>query len=70
MPPSHALNVVNGNIVALCGIDMNNNEWQEGESIAGPRILNRSPLCACYGFGKHINVHIFFSFPIYLIIRS
>lgn len=51
VPPSHALNVVNGNIVALCGIDMNNNEWQEGESTAGPRILNRSPLCACYGFG-------------------
>ncbi|XP_043605455.1 polynucleotide 5'-hydroxyl-kinase NOL9 isoform X2 [Bombus pyrosoma] len=51
VPPSHALNVVNGNIVALCGIDMNNNERQEGESTAGPRILNRSPLCACYGFG-------------------
>ncbi|XP_003490116.2 polynucleotide 5'-hydroxyl-kinase NOL9 [Bombus impatiens] len=51
VPPSHALNVVNGNIVALCGIDMNNNEWQEGESMAGPRILNRAPLCACYGFG-------------------
>ncbi|XP_071863431.1 polynucleotide 5'-hydroxyl-kinase NOL9 isoform X2 [Bombus fervidus] len=51
VPPSHALNVVNGNIVALCGIDMNNNEQQEGESMAGPRILNRSPLCACYGFG-------------------
>ncbi|XP_050583028.1 polynucleotide 5'-hydroxyl-kinase NOL9 isoform X1 [Bombus affinis] len=51
VPPSHALNVVNGNIVALCGIDMNNNEWQKGGSMAGPRILNRSPLCQCYGFG-------------------
>lgn len=46
---SHVLNIVNGNIVALCGIDMNNNEWQEAGS--GPRVLNRSPLCACYGFG-------------------
>lgn len=46
---SHVLNIVNGNIVALCGFDMNNNEWQEAGS--GPRVLNGSPLCACYGFG-------------------
>ncbi|CAD1477115.1 unnamed protein product [Heterotrigona itama] len=49
--PSHVLNVVNGNIVALCGIDLNNNELQANQTMAGPRILNRSPLCACYGFG-------------------
>ncbi|KAK9302670.1 hypothetical protein QLX08_005401 [Tetragonisca angustula] len=49
--PSHVLNVVNGNIVALCGIDVNNNELRADQAMAGPRILNRSPLCACYGFG-------------------
>ncbi|KAK1135743.1 hypothetical protein K0M31_000322 [Melipona bicolor] len=49
--PSHVLNVINGNIVALCGIDVNNNELQADQIMAGPRVLNRSPLCACYGFG-------------------
>ncbi|OAD62476.1 Polynucleotide 5'-hydroxyl-kinase NOL9 [Eufriesea mexicana] len=51
VPASHVLNVVNGNIVALCGIDVSNNESQEGENTHGPRVLNRLPLCACYGFG-------------------
>ncbi|CAL7937251.1 unnamed protein product [Xylocopa violacea] len=52
VPPSHVLNVVNGNIVALCGIDLDNNESSNSASTtSGPRVLNRLPLCACYGFG-------------------
>lgn len=50
-PPSHALSVINGNIVALCGIDLTNEELQETEASPGPRVLTRSSLCACYGFG-------------------
>nr|XP_031834212.1 polynucleotide 5'-hydroxyl-kinase NOL9 isoform X1 [Nomia melanderi] len=51
VPPSHVLNVVNGNIVALCGIDIENAELQTTDLTSGPRILNRIPLCSCYGFG-------------------
>lgn len=55
VPASHVLNVVNGNIVALCEIDVNSNE----DGIThGPRVLNRLPLCPCYGFGEHINIVI------------
>ncbi|XP_026671327.1 polynucleotide 5'-hydroxyl-kinase NOL9 isoform X2 [Ceratina calcarata] len=51
VPSSHVLNVVNGNIVALCGIDINDSCLTESQAISGPRVLNRPPLCNCYGFG-------------------
>ncbi|XP_053999282.1 polynucleotide 5'-hydroxyl-kinase NOL9 [Hylaeus anthracinus] len=49
-PPTHVLNVVNGNIVALCGID-GVDESREIEYTSGLRVLTRLPLCTCYGFG-------------------
>ncbi|XP_014478593.1 PREDICTED: polynucleotide 5'-hydroxyl-kinase NOL9 isoform X2 [Dinoponera quadriceps] len=53
VPASHALKVINGNIVALCGIDLTEEESsQEPNDASGPRVLTqRSPLCTCYGFG-------------------
>ncbi|CAK9819929.1 Polynucleotide 5'-hydroxyl-kinase NOL9 [Anthophora plagiata] len=51
VPPLYVLNVVNGNIVALCGIDVESDESQECEVTSGLRVLNKSPLCTCYGFG-------------------
>lgn len=52
VPASHALSVINGNIVALCGIDLTEESSQESESISSLRVLTqRSPLCTCYGFG-------------------
>ncbi|XP_029043209.2 polynucleotide 5'-hydroxyl-kinase NOL9 isoform X1 [Osmia bicornis bicornis] len=51
VPPTHVLNVINGNIVALCGIDIQDDDPQRSETTSGPRILDRSPLCPCYGFG-------------------
>lgn len=50
LPPSHALTVINGNMVALCGIDLTGNLLQNaGQSKL--RVLMRAPLCTCYGFG-------------------
>lgn len=50
VPPSHALTVINGNMVALCGIDLTGHLLQNvGQS--KPRVLMRAPLCTCYGFG-------------------
>ncbi|XP_043253466.1 polynucleotide 5'-hydroxyl-kinase NOL9 isoform X1 [Colletes gigas] len=48
--PTHVLNVVNGNIVALCGFD---EEGDESQPIvpSNLRVLNKAPLCTCYGFG-------------------
>ncbi|XP_029165496.1 polynucleotide 5'-hydroxyl-kinase NOL9 [Nylanderia fulva] len=52
IPESHALSIVNGNIVALCGIDLTEESSQESTNISTLRILTqRSPLCTCYGFG-------------------
>ncbi|XP_076237496.1 polynucleotide 5'-hydroxyl-kinase NOL9 [Calliopsis andreniformis] len=51
VPPSHVLNVMNGNIVALCGIDVEQVESEETEITSGLRVVNRLPLCPCYGFG-------------------
>ncbi|XP_017796480.1 PREDICTED: polynucleotide 5'-hydroxyl-kinase NOL9 isoform X2 [Habropoda laboriosa] len=51
VPLSHVLNVVNGNIVALCGIDAETNESEVCEITFGLRVLSRPPLCSCYGFG-------------------
>ncbi|XP_012525433.1 polynucleotide 5'-hydroxyl-kinase NOL9 isoform X2 [Monomorium pharaonis] len=52
VPASHALSVINGNIVALCGIDLTEESSQESDNISSLRVLTqRSPLCTCYGFG-------------------
>ncbi|XP_024889942.1 polynucleotide 5'-hydroxyl-kinase NOL9 [Temnothorax curvispinosus] len=52
VPASRALSVINGNIVALCGIDLTEESAQESEGISSLRVLTqRSPLCTCYGFG-------------------
>lgn len=54
VPPSHALSVINGNIVALCGVDLMEESSQESDAISSLRILTqRSSLCTCYGFGKN-----------------
>ncbi|XP_014615593.1 PREDICTED: polynucleotide 5'-hydroxyl-kinase NOL9 [Polistes canadensis] len=50
VPSSHVLNVINGNIVALCGIDLTGDLLQEAVP-SKPRILTRAPLCSCYGYG-------------------
>lgn len=55
VPPTHVLNVINGNIVALCGIDIQDDDPQRNEATSGPRILDRLPLCPCYGFGENIS---------------
>ncbi|XP_033334173.2 polynucleotide 5'-hydroxyl-kinase NOL9 isoform X2 [Megalopta genalis] len=51
MPPTHVLNVINGNIVALCGIDLDDPESQQVELVSNLRVLDRPPICSCYGFG-------------------
>ncbi|XP_077278296.1 polynucleotide 5'-hydroxyl-kinase NOL9 [Temnothorax americanus] len=52
VPASRALSVINGNIAALCGIDLTEESAQESEGISSLRVLTqRSPLCTCYGFG-------------------
>ncbi|KYN07162.1 Polynucleotide 5'-hydroxyl-kinase NOL9 [Cyphomyrmex costatus] len=52
IPASHALNVINGNIVALCGIDLTKESPEKSIDISNLQVLTqRSPLCTCYGFG-------------------
>lgn len=52
IPASRTLTVINGNIVALCGIDLAEQSSQESDNTSGLRVLTqRSPLCTCYGFG-------------------
>lgn len=52
VPASRALSVINGNIVALCGIDLTEESSQNSTDISTLRVLTqRSPLCTCYGFG-------------------
>lgn len=50
----HALSVMNGNIIALCGIDSDNEQEQsiEESEPSYPEILIRLPLTTCYGFGE------------------
>ncbi|KAI4488846.1 hypothetical protein M0804_004344 [Polistes exclamans] len=50
VPSSHALTVINGNMVALCSIDLTGDLLQEAVP-SKPRILTRAPLCSCYGYG-------------------
>ncbi|KAI4489599.1 hypothetical protein M0802_010929 [Mischocyttarus mexicanus] len=50
VPSSHVLNVINGNMVALCGIDLTSDVLNETVP-SKPRILTRAPLCSCYGYG-------------------
>ncbi|XP_024940474.1 polynucleotide 5'-hydroxyl-kinase NOL9 isoform X2 [Cephus cinctus] len=50
VPPSHILAAMNGNIVALCGVDVD--KELPGRSDSGyPNALIRAPLATCYGFG-------------------
>ncbi|KYQ48552.1 Polynucleotide 5'-hydroxyl-kinase NOL9 [Trachymyrmex zeteki] len=52
VPASRALNVINGNIVALCGIDLTKESPKKSTDISNLQVLTqRSPLCTCYGFG-------------------
>ncbi|KYN38311.1 Polynucleotide 5'-hydroxyl-kinase NOL9 [Trachymyrmex septentrionalis] len=52
VPASRALNVINGNIVALCGIDLMEDSPKKSTNISNLQVLTqRSPLCTCYGFG-------------------
>ncbi|KYN15327.1 Polynucleotide 5'-hydroxyl-kinase NOL9 [Trachymyrmex cornetzi] len=52
IPASRALNVINGNIVALCGIDLTEDSPKKSTNISNLQVLTqRSPLCTCYGFG-------------------
>ncbi|XP_011138457.1 polynucleotide 5'-hydroxyl-kinase NOL9 isoform X2 [Harpegnathos saltator] len=52
VPDTHALSVINGNIVALCGIDLTKESAQVSDNTSSLRVLTqRSPLCTCYGFG-------------------
>ncbi|KAF7388933.1 hypothetical protein HZH66_010070 [Vespula vulgaris] len=50
VPPSRVLTVINGNMVALCGIDLTSDLLQD-VILSIPRILTRAPLCTCYGYG-------------------
>ncbi|XP_043676111.1 polynucleotide 5'-hydroxyl-kinase NOL9 isoform X2 [Vespula pensylvanica] len=50
VPPSRVLTVINGNMVALCGIDLTRDLLQD-VILSIPRILTRAPLCTCYGYG-------------------
>ena len=51
VPASHALSVMNGNVVALCEVKADNNRWKQGIYTLGPYMLNTSSICTCYGFG-------------------
>ncbi|XP_032681147.1 polynucleotide 5'-hydroxyl-kinase NOL9 isoform X2 [Odontomachus brunneus] len=52
VPPSHVLNVINGNIVALCGVDLTEEPSQESDDSYDVRVLtHKTSLCTCYGFG-------------------
>jgi len=62
VPASHVLSVINGNIVALCGVDLTeeSSSGSESENTSGLRVLTqRSSLCTCYGFGKNIFLQLF-----------
>jgi len=63
VPASRVLSVINGNIVALCGVDLTEgSSGQESENTCGLRVLTqRSSLCTCYGFGKNIFFTIIFN---------
>ncbi|KAI4489588.1 hypothetical protein M0802_010949 [Mischocyttarus mexicanus] len=50
VPYSHVLSAINGNMVALCCIDLTSDLLQETIP-SKPRILTRAPLCSCYGYG-------------------
>ncbi|CAD6223056.1 GSCOCG00005372001-RA-CDS [Cotesia congregata] len=47
---SHVLSVINGNIVALCGTDFDDDQC-DTEKVSYPKVLVRAPLATCYGFG-------------------
>lgn len=44
---------MNGNIVALCGIDIDDNtSVQDREALKYPMVLIKPPLCTFYGLGN------------------
>ncbi|XP_057324389.1 polynucleotide 5'-hydroxyl-kinase NOL9-like [Microplitis mediator] len=47
---SHVLSVINGNIVALSGIDLDDEQCNT-EKVSYPKVLVRAPVATCYGFG-------------------
>ncbi|XP_015184812.1 PREDICTED: polynucleotide 5'-hydroxyl-kinase NOL9-like [Polistes dominula] len=50
VPPSNALKVINGSLVALCGVNWTGVVFPETVP-PKPRILTTVPLCICYGYG-------------------
>ena len=53
VPLTHILAAMNGNIVALCGYDPCGESEEENDSNSkNPKVLLRTPLSTCYGFGK------------------
>jgi hypothetical protein len=44
---------MNGNIVALCGVDLDDNIARHNNaSLKYPRVLIKPLPCTCYGYGK------------------
>ncbi|XP_014208497.1 polynucleotide 5'-hydroxyl-kinase NOL9 [Copidosoma floridanum] len=49
--PTHILAAMNGNLVALCGIDLDDDTSQKSrECLKYPMVLIKPPPCTCYGF--------------------
>ncbi|XP_001607103.1 polynucleotide 5'-hydroxyl-kinase NOL9 [Nasonia vitripennis] len=50
--PSHILAAMNGNIVALCGIDLDDDSSDtDKESLTYPKVVIKPPPSTCYGYG-------------------
>ena len=54
--PTHMLAAINGNIVALCGIDLEaNSTTADKENLNYPLVVIKPPACTCYGYGKNFS---------------
>lgn len=53
VPPTHVLAAMNGNIVALCGVDLPETFGNETFNNEYPLVIQKPPACTCYGFGKY-----------------
>lgn len=52
---THMLAAMNGNIVALCGTDLDEDiSTEEKETLKYPMVMIKPPLCTCYGYGSSI----------------
>ncbi|XP_058794759.1 polynucleotide 5'-hydroxyl-kinase NOL9 isoform X2 [Phymastichus coffea] len=50
--PTHILSAMNGNIVALCGTDLDDETSEEiKETLNYPMVIIKPPSCTCYGYG-------------------